>query len=173
MVACVSAQPKFTEVVPYPASTHKIHRLYVVVDNELILSHYRAHYLADHRGTPGPGTRLQGIFTELLVAAMADQLRAAGLEARVTALPPDIDTEREFSPEAILSMRLTRLPRWDDTQIYDAEYDVALYDTTSRSVVWRTGVKTWMNSQRKKFRKDAMSRFAAAVVEALTRVGAI
>jgi hypothetical protein len=171
-VGCASAKLKLTEVVGYRLSS-PMTRIYVIVDNRaLISSQYARHFIKEHKVWPVP--RLEAMFSELLVKNIADRLAAQGIAAKASVYSADaIADSVAFSADAILFVTLSNVGDWDDSGIYDAEYDVSLQAPQTGALLWRTHAKTSMNSQRRKGREDAMTRFSVALVEALKLAGAI
>jgi hypothetical protein len=166
--------PVLKEVVPYRASTARIRRLYVVLDQRVIwtsLQERSGFTLPVHIRSAG---RVSGRLTHDLVAAFAGE----GLEVKVSAYVPedfvqhthdDIeaamarrhqeDVER-LDPDAILEVELTSA-YWN-LGVFTAEYEVRLNEARTNTLLWRAHLK-----------EPPLSQTAALIARALKRAGAI
>lgn len=176
------------ELVPYRDAPSQIHRLYVVMDHHTISVTYGDNAsLADGGRLFEAALKREREFSDLLGKGITERFVTEGLEVRVHSnsrerLPSILDLElgaafaraqREdvatFSPDATLFLTLTRMVHWDNSQIYEVEYDVRLQATPADRLLWRATVRTPTSTQRKKWQRECFAKLAVGIVEAIKR----
>jgi hypothetical protein len=195
LIGCVPA-PKLADDLNYPGVA-KLHRVYVLVDNRVMVGRYGEDAASRKRPPEGThGWEMAPVFSDLLASEMTGRLTEQGLDVKAgvvkvvqgawvyanvaplntadVAVQAQFREAATFAPDALLIVALTKVLRSNNSTIYEAEYDVSLRSPGDHAPLWRAHTnRVWMNTGNRKVREQAAATFSTAVVDALKRIGAI